>query len=155
MALSAKSVIKNKCWVVEKDGKKVGTILANSIDYTYLKGRKREHYASLERLSDRYNIKVDSGSKKKENTEEHNVYGYPCEHDAKNALWNVPLKLPVFTKGDNSKSFFCAGYYLVKFNLGWVKSYCPKLITVQRYGYQGPFKTEQDMKKALSEQHGR
>jgi len=29
------------------------------------------------------------------------------------------------------------------------------MITVQRYDYQGPFKTEQEMKQALSEQHGR
>ena len=156
MALSAKSVIKNKCWVVEEDnGKQIGTILANSVDFTFVKGRSREHYPTLKRLSDRYNIKVDKPTNKKVIKESYDVHGYPCDHNAKNALWNVPLKLPVFTKGTKSKSFFCAGYYLLKFNLGWVKSYCPKLITVQRYGYQGPFKTEQDMKDALSEQHGR
>jgi len=156
MALSAKSVIKNKCWVVEEDnGKKIGTILANSVDFTFVKGRSREHYPTLKRLSDRYNIKVDKPTNKKVIKESHDVHGYPCDHNAKNALWNVPLKLPVFTKGTKSKSFFCAGYYLLKFNLGWVKSYCPKLITVQRYDYQGPFKTENDMKTALSEQHGR
>jgi hypothetical protein len=27
---------------------------------------------------------------------------------------------------------------------------CPKLITVERYDYQGPFKTELEMKQALS-----
>jgi hypothetical protein len=156
MGLLAKSVIKNKCWVVEEDnGKKIGTILANSVDFTFVKGRSREHYPTLKRLSDRYNIRVDKSTGKKEIKESYDVYDYPCDHNAKNALWNVQLKLPVFTKGTKSKSFFCAGYYLIQFNLGWVKSYCPKLITVQRYGYQGPFKTEQEMKQALSEQHGR
>ena len=156
MSLSAKSIIKNKCWVVEEDsGKKIGTILANSVDFTFVKGRQREHYATLKKLSDKYNIKVDKSNNKKVIKESYEVYGYPCDHNAKNALWNVPLKLPVFTKGTKSKSFFCAGYYLIKFNLGWVKSYCPKMITVQRYDYQGPFKTEQEMKQALSEQHGR
>jgi len=55
----------------------------------------------------------------------------------------------VFTKGRKSKSFFCAGYYIVKFNNGWVKSYCPKLITLNRYPYAGPYKTQQEMLENL------
>ena len=36
------------------------------------------------------------------------------------------------------------------FEKGWVKSFCPKLITVERYETQGPFKTKLEMKTALS-----
>jgi hypothetical protein len=55
----------------------------------------------------------------------------------------------VFTKGTKSKSFFCAGYYIVKFNNGWVKSYCPKLITLNRYPYAGPYPTLEEMQENL------
>jgi hypothetical protein len=36
------------------------------------------------------------------------------------------------------------------FDKGWVKSFCPKLITVERYETKGPFKTEIEMRQELS-----
>ena len=65
-------------------------------------------------------------------------------------MYDVRQKLPLFTKSNTSKSLFCAGYYLIKFNKLWLKSMCPKLITLERYEYQGPFKTEAEMKQALT-----
>jgi len=149
MSLLAKAVVKNKCWIVEDDGHKVGTIMANPQGVVYQHDQKREQFASLKLLSDRYNIVVDKTPPKRIITETNTVYGYPCEHKPNNVLWDVPKRLPVFTKGTKSKSFFCAGYYIVKFNNGWVKSYCPKLITLNRYEYQGPFKTKQEMQEKL------
>lgn len=148
MSLLAKSIVKNKCWVVEDDGNKIGTILANQKGVVYTHDETKEQFSSFKLLSDRYNIVVEKNrSKVKQEVIE--VYGYPCSHNAQNILWDVPKKLPVFTKGRKSKSFFCAGYYIVKFNNGWVKSYCPKLITLNRYPYAGPYKTQQEMLENL------
>jgi len=152
MSLLAKSVIKNKFWVLENDGKQVGTIQVSPLGVTLVSKGKREKFPSLKILSDRYNIVVDQSSKKtskqvKEQSPD--VYGYPCAYKAYNILWDVPKKLPVFTKGRKSKSFFCAGYYAVKFNNGWVKSFCPKLITLNRYDYRGPYKTLETLQEQL------
>jgi hypothetical protein len=149
MSLLAKAVVKNKCWIVEDDGKKVGTILANEQGVTLVQNQKREHFASLKLLSDRHNIIVDKAKPAKVIKETHDVYGYPCEYKATNILWDVKHRLPIFTKGSKSKSFFCAGYYIVKFNNGWVKSYCPKLITLNRYPYAGPYTTQEEMQERL------
>ena len=149
MSLLAKQVIKNKCWIVEQDGNKVASILTHPDGVTLIHKGRKERFTSLKNLSDRYNIVVDKTVPKKAPKESHDVYGYPCDHNAKNVLWDVPKKLPVFTKGLKSKSFFCAGYYIVKFNNGWVKSYCPKLITLNRYPYQGPFKSQEEMQEKL------
>lgn len=148
MSLLAKSIVKNKCWVVENNGDKIGTILANQRGVVYTHDKKKEQFSSLKRLSDRYNIVVEK-PKTKVKQEVTDVYGYPCSHNAQNILWDVPKKLPVFTKGRKSKSFFCAGYYIVKFNNGWVKSYCPKLITLNRYPYAGPYKSQEEMLENL------
>ena len=59
-------------------------------------------------------------------------------------------RLPLFTKSEKSKSLYCAGYYIIHFDKGWVKSFCPKLITVERYETRGPFKTDIEMRQALS-----
>ena len=149
MSLLAKAVVKNKCWVVEDNGNKVGTILTNPYGVVYQHDQTREQFASLKLLSDKYNIVVDKTPPKRIITESNTVYGYPCEHNANNALWDVKHKLPIFTKGKKSKSFFCAGYYIIKFNNGWVKSYCPKLITLNRYPYAGPYDTAEEMQERL------
>jgi hypothetical protein len=149
MSLLAKQVVKNKCWVVEDNGKKVASILATPQGVTLVQGNHRERFSSLKLLSERHNIIVDKTKPQKAIKELHAVYGYPCEHNAQNILWDVQHKLPIFTKGNKSKSFFCAGYYIVKFNNGWVKSYCPKLITLNRYPYQGPYKLQEQMQEQL------
>jgi hypothetical protein len=149
MSLLAKQIVKNKCWIVEDGGIKIGTIMTNPDGVVYQHDEQREQFSSLKLLSDRYNILVEKTVQKKTPKESHDVYGYPCDYNAQNILWDVRKKLPVFTKGTKSKSFFCAGYYIVKFNNGWVKSYCPKLITLNRYPYQGPFNTVDEMTEYL------
>ena len=149
MSLLAKSIVKDQCWVVEDDGFQVGTILSNPKGVVFTYHHKKEQFASLKILSDRYNIKVEKTPKKRKITEEHKVHGYPCDFNAHNILWDVKHKVPIFTKGRKSKSFFCAGYYIVKFNNGWVKSYCPKLITLNRYPYAGPYESHEEMMEHL------
>ena len=149
MSLLAKPIVKNKCWVVEQDGTKVASILTSPNGVVLIHKGRKERFNSFKLLSDRYNIVVDKTKPAKQPQESHNVYEYPCEHRPHNVLWDVKHKLPIFTKGSKSKSFFCAGYYIVKFNNGWVKSYCPKLITLNRYPYQGPYKTHEEMQEHL------
>lgn len=147
--LLAKSIVKNKCWIVEDGGIKVGTIMTNPNGVVYQHDQKREQFKSLKLLSDRHNIVVEKAPPKKVITERNTVYGFPCEYKANNVLWDVRHKLPIFTKGNKSKSFFCAGYYIVKFNNGWVKSYCPKLITLNRYPFAGPYTSAEEMQEHL------
>jgi hypothetical protein len=150
MSLLAKAIVKNKCWIVEDDNNnKVGTIMSTPQGVVYSHDKQREQFASLKLLSDKYNIIVDKTPPKRIITEANSVYGFPCEHKPNNILWDVKHKLPIYTKGSKSKSFFCAGYYIVKFNNGWVKSYCPKLITLNRYPYAGPYDTVEEMQERL------
>ena len=154
MTLLARSVVKNKCWIVEQDGTKIATIHANEQGVTLVQDTTREQFPNLKTLSDRYNIIIDKSKPAKVAKESHEVYSYPCDNKPQNALWDLHHKLPVFTKGSKSKSFFCAGYYIVQFNNGWVKSYCPKLITLNRYPYQGPYFTKDEMQVQLKLANG-
>ena len=90
-------------------------------------------------------------SKVKVTTDEpHEVHGFPSMCKPYNPMYDVRRKLPLFTKSNQSKSLYCAGYYTIKFDKGWVRSFCPKLITVQRYEYKGPFTTEMELRQVLS-----
>ena len=64
--------------------------------------------------------------------------------------FQIKKRLPIYTKTEKSKSQYCAGYYLLLLNNIWTKTFCPKSISVNRYQYLGPFKTETEMKAALA-----
>jgi hypothetical protein len=78
------------------------------------------------------------------------IYDYPCRTQPFNPVYNIKSRLPLYTKNLKSKSRYCAGYYVIQFQKGWLKSFCPKLITLERNPYQGPFKTAQEMKTVLN-----
>ena len=81
--------------------------------------------------------------------EVYEVHGFPSMCKPYNSMYDVKRKLPLFTKSNASKSLYCAGYYTIKFEKGWVRSFCPKLITIERYESKGPFKTEMEMRLEL------
>lgn len=147
--LIAKPVVKNKFWVVEESGNKIATIQARDDGgYAYVHDELREYFPSVKNLKQKYNIKFGSADKiKKENVK--TVYGYPITGRAYNQVWDIQKKLPIFSKTLKSKSFFCAGYYLINLNQEWVEHFCPKNLTVSRYKYIGPFKTREEMRKTL------
>lgn len=151
--LIAKPVVKNKMWIVENGGIKVGNIMTvDEGGVVYLHGNQREQFASIKLLSKEYNIEFVKAEKPKRVKQDvYDVYGFPTNSAPNNEVLDVQRYLPIYTKGTKSKSFFCAGYYIIKFSSTWVRAYCPKLITLNRYEYQGPFKTQERMVEAMRE----
>lgn len=145
MNLLAKPIVKNKYWIVEHGGNKVATIQAiDEGGFSYVHDNQREQFASIKMISKKYNIVFTKVEKVKSTSND--VYGYPCQGKSHNEVYDVARRLPIYTKAAKSRSFFCAGYYLIKYGNNWIREYCPKLITLNRYEYQGPFKTESEVK---------
>jgi len=150
--LIAKTVLKNKYWIVEASGSKVGTIQAvdDNSGFVYVYNERREKFKTIKRLSKVYNVIFENSTASRDKQQKlHEVHGYPASVKPWNMLWDVKHQFPVFTKTSKSKSFFCAGFYIIQFNHSWAKSYCPKFITLNRYEFQGPFKTKTEMLDAL------
>ena len=152
----AKPVVKNKFWIVEEGGEKIATIQAiEEGGFAYVHDEQRELFPSIKMISKKYNIEFVKAEKpKKEKLDVYDVYGFPTNTHPNNEVLDVQRYLPIYTKGAKSKSFFCAGYYIIKFSSTWVRAYCPKLITLNRYEYQGPFKTQERMQEAMREANG-
>jgi hypothetical protein len=141
----ATPVVKNKFWVVEEQGRRVATIQAREDgSIVYVHDEEREYFPSVNVLKKKYNIKFGSTTKSKKTTSDE-VYGYPVTGKSYNQVYDVVRKLPVYSKSPKSKSLHCAGYYLIKFNDTWTASYCPKNITLNRYKFLGPFRTEKEI----------
>jgi hypothetical protein len=142
----AKPIVKNKYWIVEESGNKVATIQAiEEGGFAYVHDNTRERFASIKMISKKYNIEFAKTNKSK-TTLPNEVYGYPCSSKSYNEVYDVARRLPIYTKTPKSRSFFCAGHYLIKYGSTWIKEYCPKLITLNRYEFQGPFKTDKEVK---------
>ena len=156
MMLEAKIVLKDKYWIVEQHGQKIATIQAiEEGGFVYASPEERKQYPTIKLLSKEHNIVFEQPVKTPKGPVEHEAHGYPVNCKPWNVLYDVKHKFPIYTKTKKSKSFYCAGHYIVRFNNGWVKSFCPKFITLNRYDYQGPFKTKQEMQEHLKVANGK
>ena len=151
--IHAKPIIADKFWIVEENGEKIATLRKNEdnrfvmSNETGVKIYQTKVDLTKEFGKNFFTVKI---LKESNYALPNEVHGYPTSTSPHNPLYDVKRKLPLFTKSEDSKSLYCAGYYTIKFEKGWVKSFCPKLITLQRYPYKGPFKTEFEMKQVLS-----
>jgi len=156
MTINAKEVLKNKFWIVEENGSKVGTLSASEECYTYTCTQGTQVFGTMNQLKKHLGkITWSSVDEKDRVANEYEVHGYPTSCEPYNPMYDVRNKLPLFSKSNKSKSLYCAGYYCIQFEKGWVKSFCPKLITIERYNYSGPFKTEIQMRTELSRVNAR
>ena len=151
--LHAKPIIENKFWIVEKNGAKFATLRKNEDNRFVLSNELGiKIYDTKEKLTKEFgrDFFIARIIKESRNALPNEVHGYATSVEPHNAMFDIQRKLPLFTKSSDSKSLYCAGYYVIHFEKGWVKSFCPKLITLQRYEYQGPFKTDLEMKQVLA-----
>ena len=150
MTVNAKELLKGKFWIVEEDGEKVGTLCASDDTFVYSCHTETRHFTNLRQLKKIVGADIKWSAVEDPVEEDFEINGYPCSSKPFNSIVDVKRKLPLFTKSEKSKSLYCAGYYIIRFDKGWVKSFCPKLITIERYEFKGPFKTEFTMKQELS-----
>ena len=140
--IRAKSVVKNKFWILKQNNKKVGQAKQTNDDIVIsIHGVVAERFSSVKAMKESGLFEFTELPKPAATVSE-DVHGFPTEEPAYNAVWNVKYKLPLYSQTADSKSWFAAGYYKVNIAGTWIVQYCPKLITLQRNTYEGPFKTD-------------
>jgi hypothetical protein len=139
----AKPVIADRYWILKKDNHKVGEIEASDNGYTVKIQNTVKRYTTIKMLGRDADIKFETVATVSVPAD-NQAYGYNTGTQVFNVLWDVKHKLPLFTKEDNSKSWFAAGWYRVKQHRNWKTIQNPKLITLQRYAYQGPFHSKEE-----------
>lgn len=151
--IHAKPIVDGKFWIIEQGGQKVATLHKRENDKFVLSNNDGElSFNKKEDLTQQFGAEffLSKHNVKISTVESNECYGFSTSCKPYNSVYDVRKKLPLFTKSDQSKSLYCAGYYIIKFDKGWVKSFCPKAITIERYPYKGPFKSEHEMKQVLS-----
>lgn len=157
MKLLAKPILENKFWIVEGvDGSKRGTVqstpngsarvVLDNITYEF-----DSFQAALNELS----IQQSSTEKPSKEYADCSVEGYPTKDIPYNIVVDAKMQLPMYTKTEKSRCYYAAGYYIIRFEFAWAQAYCPKVMTLKRNQYQGPYKTELEMKEQLRINNGK
>ena len=128
-------------WILKDGSIKVGEIsnVENYGTVLKLKGHHRM-YNNIDSLKEKTNIVFDNSVNDYTEHDKKDIHGYPFIGDVFNAMWDLQLNLPLYTKSEDSKSMFAAGWYMVKIRNKWKSILCPKLIILQRNEYTGPYK---------------
>lgn len=159
MTINAKTLVQDRFWIIQENGEKIGTLQKqDNNDWIFLsKKDQRETFNNEKALIDRFGAGLFANNSERQevsnagDTKEHDVHGYPVNQQAYNPMFDVQKQLPIYTKTPKSKSLFCAGYYIICFEKGWRKAYCPKVITLQRYPFKGPMKSKLEMQQVLND----
>jgi len=150
MTTKAKPIIKDKFWIVERDGNRIGTISVDDERFMFSSKDGISFFDNKKQLERNLGQTIFERNENIEVSVEKVVHGYQTSTVPYNVVYDVKKGLPLFAKSAKSKSLYCAGYYIIRFEKGWVKSFCPKLITAERYKIKGPFKHELEMRQELS-----
>lgn len=147
--LIAKPIVKNQYWVITDGDKKVGNVVADQNGFDVKINGTNLHFASTEDIKQKTKIIFESvkNSKAKQN---YPYPEYPTTSRIYNSVMDIKRKLHLFTKSPKSKCFHVAGWFVINQNGIEQVSFCPKYIFIQRYSYQGPFKSEIDANQVLN-----
>lgn len=149
--------ISDVAWLVHQGPNKLGILNKGAQEnFTYITGKElvafkndaevREHFGNMTLFEEQITtspVKQDSFY----------IKGYEVDYETPFAvdeghpdyMDNVPL----YTKIEGSDVYYAAGYYCINFEKGWKPAHGPKLATLLKYGYTGPYKTELEMRQQL------
>ena len=108
MSVKAKEILKNKFWIVEDAGNKIGTITYDEDKYILSNGATSTFHNNEKAIAKKLGTKVDWQSLEiKEIAPTKEIHGYSTSCAPFNTIFDVKRKLPLFTKSAKSKSLYC------------------------------------------------
>jgi len=141
----AKPVVPDQYWILRDGDVKIGNIQAEPGGFSVRIHDHVQKFKNLPTIKRKVAIDFERSPKKvRENPDTNEIYGYPTTHRPFNAIYDVRHQVPLWTKESRSKSWLAAGWYRVKQGRTWTVVECPKLIMLERYPYQGPFRSQQE-----------
>ena len=147
--------ITDTSWLVTRDNDvdKVGILSDTGNGFMLMSKNSKELFPNKDAIIDHFKENVFNNIIERTDTnKKYFIKGYPVDfyNPFEVNEREVIDDLPLYTKTAISKVMHCAGYYCISFTNGWLPTLCPKLSTLQKYGYKGPFKTEMEMKSHLN-----
>ena len=125
MGINAKEILKDKFWIVESEGERVGTLSINEEkQYMLSNSTGTRFFKNIKQLKTQLGAEISWTSTQAETpvNDSKEVHNFPTSCTPFNPMFDVKRKLALFTKSEKSKSLYAAGYYIIRFEKGWVKA---------------------------------
>jgi len=147
--LIAKPVVKNQFWIVTDGTAKVGNVIADGSGFEVKLNGNKKHFKNTNTIQKQTNIQFQH-RKVEKSKKEIPFNEYPTTKKVYNSMLDIKRKIHLFTKTSKSKCYHAAGWYVMYQSEEPSIVFCPKYIFIQRYEYEGPFKTEDEAKNLIN-----
>ena len=145
----AKAVVPDQYWILREDDRKIGNIEADPQGFRVRINDEVRTFKTISTLRRQVRVEFESQPRgKKTQPIDNSVYGYETAGRPYNAVYDVRHQVPLWTREARSRSWYAAGWFRVRQGRNWIVEFCPKLIMLERYEYQGPFHSEQEARAA-------
>jgi hypothetical protein len=149
--------ISDVAWLVHRGEQRLGILNKDVQDhYFYINGKELVQFNNDVEVKEHFgNIKLfdEQISEAAQKQDTYYIRGYAVDYPDPYALEeghpDYNPDLPLYTKIEGNAVYYAAGYYCINFEKGWKQANGPKLATLEKYGYEGPFKTEMEMRQRL------
>lgn len=149
--LIAKPVVKNQFWIVTDGTQKVGNVIADGSGFELKLNGNVAHYKNTSTIQKQVHIEFQTNKTSvKQDTLPFSEY--PTTKKVYNSVLDIKRKVHLYTKTPKSKCYHAAGWYVLKQGSEPVVTFCPKYIFIQRYDYQGPFKSETEANSSINKE---
>jgi hypothetical protein len=112
MTINAKTLVKDKFWIIESNGQKLGTLQKQADNgWVFLsKKDKTQVFHTKESLFSKFGFelfdeKINMDTHKDLDVDNFDVHGYPCSQHPYNPMFDVQKQLPVYTKTPKSNKY--------------------------------------------------
>jgi formate dehydrogenase assembly factor FdhD len=147
--LIAKPVVKNQFWIVTDGTAKVGNVIADGSGFEVKLNGNKTHFKNTSAIKKQTSIQFQQ-TKVEKTKKEIPFNEYPTTKKVYNSMLDIKRKIHLFTKTAKSKCYHAAGWYVMYQSEEPVVVFCPKYIFIQRYEYEGPYKTEDEAKNLIN-----
>jgi len=147
--LIAKPVVKNQFWIVTDGTAKVGNVIADGSGFEVKLNGNKTHFKNTNAIKKQTSIEFQQ-TKVEKTKKEIPFNEYPTTKKVYNSMLDIKRKIHLFTKTSKSKCYHAAGWYVMYQSEEPVVVFCPKYIFIQRYEYEGPYKTEDEAKNLIN-----
>lgn len=148
-------LITDKSWLVisDTDDNRIGLLTEIRDQYTLMIAGAKQQFLNKKEVNTFFNEdmfkSVIAPAVVEDAPKDFFINGYPVNFDNPHEVIIAGKTLPLFSKKSTSDVYYCAGFFCIYFPKNIVSVLCPKMSTLDRYQFEGPFKTELEMKMEL------
>jgi len=140
MTTTVAKPIRSDFWILKKGQVKVGELHGGPWKFVVVMNGVRSESKTLQEVVAKLDLVFEDPTDETSACKE--INGFPTSGPVFNPGFDVKKGYAVFTKEQTSKAFFAAGWFIVTRGANRRKMFCPKVLVLQRYPFEGPFKEE-------------